>query len=84
MGGAARWFHGVNARMGERGQKMAMFTCCVCEAAFEIPEEVVARYRRWNPKYCVAHRYVGQMRSRPWGGRQRPGVAIRQARVAAR
>ena len=46
---------------------MGIFTCCVCNAAFHIPDETVARYRRWQPKYCQNHAFVGMMRSRPFG-----------------
>ncbi len=49
---------------------MPEFTCCVCQAKFEIPNEIVAHYRRWRPKYCAAHRYVGKMRSAAWLGQK--------------
>jgi len=46
---------------------MGVYTCCVCSSDFEIPDETVARYRRWTPKYCRRHAFVGMARSRPFG-----------------
>jgi len=34
---------------------MGEFLCSVCGDAFSVPDEVLARYPNWTPKYCRAH-----------------------------
>ena len=48
---------------------MAEFFCCICHSSFSIPDRTLARYGRWNPKYCLAHKDIARARSKPWVGR---------------
>lgn len=34
---------------------MAEFTCSVCGTKFNLPDEVLAKYPNWVPKYCREH-----------------------------
>ena len=34
---------------------MAHFVCSVCSKTFNIPDEVLAKYPNWTPKYCREH-----------------------------
>ncbi len=65
---------------------MSEFVCCVCFATFHIPERTVARYVRWVPKYCAAHRDIARARSKPWIGKHFAEAArlARQSRAAER
>lgn len=62
---------------------MAEFRCCVCDKPFEVPDDVLFKWRHGKPKYCLADRAVARARSTPFGHAWRELPAKQARKLAA-